>query len=146
MRYEVYIYNKARPLAYLKDAADEYTKRLSRYCKTGYLYIKKEKIWEKTWNQASDRILILPGKGSVSSEAFSRKLESLEMEGKGSVSFFIPDPTLLREWCTCQMTGDYQEDIINLSDFTMSSSLTGVVLLEQIYRGYRIMHHHPYHK
>ena len=33
-----------------------------------------------------------------------------------------------------------------LSDFTMSSNMTGMVLYEQIYRGYRILHNHPYHK
>ena len=33
-----------------------------------------------------------------------------------------------------------------LSDFTMSSNMTGMVLYEQIYRGYRILNNHPYHK
>ena len=36
--------------------------------------------------------------------------------------------------------------IINLSDFTMNTAMTAMILYEQIYRGYRILNNHPYHK
>ena len=37
-------------------------------------------------------------------------------------------------------------EILNLSDFTMNTAMTAMILYEQIYRGYRILNHHPYHK
>ena len=41
---------------------------------------------------------------------------------------------------------DGDRPIISLSDLSINASMTAMILYEQIYRGYRIMHHHPYHK
>ena len=68
------------------------------------------------------------------------------MKGSGKVSFFIPDLSEQEEWYLALKTEDTDCKIMNLSDLTMQPGMVQVVLLEQIYRGYRIMRHHPYHK
>ena len=66
------------------------------------------------------------------------------MRGQGKITFFIPDEEEQDKKARKESDGD--RPIISLSDFTMNASMTAMILYEQIYRGYRIMHHHPYHK
>ena len=150
MTYELFLYNKKRMPSYYTEAVCEYRKRLSRYCKTDYVLIKKEKLWLREWEKAQKRILILPGRRSVPSERFSEQLSKWEMEGPAKISFFIPDITLQEGWYADAdqklQSGSLYYEILNLSEFTMEPGMTGMILLEQIYRGYRILNHHPYHK
>ena len=75
----------------------------------------------------------------------SDQLKKWEGSGMKGVMFFVP------EWNE-EATDKFAElgtgsiEPLVLSDFTMSSNMTGMVLYEQIYRGYRILHNHPYHK
>lgn len=145
MKYDIFIFEKKKIKTYHKRAADEYRKRLLRYCKCSCTIIKKEKEWKKRWTEASDKMLVLPGVGSVSSEAFSEQLSQWERRGQ-KISFFIPDLSEQSAWYLDIKKDNAYFSILNLSDFTMEPGLSGVILFEQIYRGYRIMHHHPYHK
>ena len=76
---------------------------------------------------------------------FSNQLKKWEGSGMKGVMFFVP------EWNE-EATDKFAElgtgpiEPLVFSDFTMSSNMTGMVLYEQIYRGYRILHNHPYHK
>ena len=113
--------------------------------------IRKEKEWEKLLDSAEAMAgagdaqngggpcLILPGPDSVSSEDFSEKLRRWEMSGQGKKMFFIPGAHFVSP-------EKVKLPILNLSDFTMNTAMTAMILYEQIYRGYRIMNHHPYHK
>ena len=140
MKYEIYVFSQQKIPSFYKDAIAEYTKRLGRYCKIKCEFIKKPKLWEKKINECreEERVFVLPGKDSVSSEKLSQQMSIWETTGSGKIVFFIPDEE-----------GNTLEDgerILNLSDFTMNPAMTAMVLHEQIYRGYRIMHKHPYHK
>ena len=145
---------------YLKDALAEYSKRLSRYCRLEIL----EAADEKTPDNASETVerqirqkegerirklmkadaytiaLAIDG-NMLSSEKFSEKIETLGVQGISHIQFLIGgsiglDETLLKE-------ADYR---LSFSKMTFPHQLMRVILLEQIYRGYRIMAGEPYHK
>ena len=77
----------------------------------------------------------------LTSEEFAEKLESLGVQGNSSIAFVIGGSIGLGK------------DVLKRSDFALSFSkmtfphqLMRVVLLEQVYRGYRIINGAPYHK
>lgn len=77
----------------------------------------------------------------LDSVEFSQKLEQLGIQGKSHIIFVIGGSIGLGN------------EILKRSDFAISFSkmtfphqLMRVILLEQIYRSYRIMNHEPYHK
>lgn len=164
MKYQIIYYLPEKEKNYYVQAADEYRKRLSLYCKTSCKQVKKEKEWIKLWAGEKQRVLLLPGPASVSSEEFAGMLGEWEMEACGKVTFFIPDTRELDGWleklvkdkASGQETIPLAEkackkeiddfSIFNLSDFTLEPQLLKVLLFEQIYRGYRIRNNHPYHK
>lgn len=138
MKYEIYIFEEAKTASFYKKAIEEYEKRLSRYCKISYQFIKKEKEWEKKWNAFPEHFVILPGKQSISSEDFSKKIQEWEISGQNKLVFFIPPTAIFPTTST--------GSCLFLSCFTMNCAMSALLLYEQIYRGYRILHHHPYHK
>ena len=145
---------------YLKDAVAEYTKRLSKYCKLEIIEVADE----KTPDQASEAVensirtkegerilkhikedmyvitLEIGGK-MLSSEELSAKLEELGLKGKSNVAFVIGGSIGLGEEVLAR--SDYA---LSFSKMTFPHQLMRVILLEQIYRSYRIIHREPYHK
>ena len=138
MKFEVNIFVPDKPKPFYKKAIAEYEKRLGRYCKISYRFIRKEKEWEKHFQAAAQKCLILPGRDSLTSEQFSEQIGQWDRAG-GTLSFFVGGEHLLP-------SSTDQNPVIHLSDFSMNAGLSAVILYEQIYRGYRILHHHPYHK
>ena len=145
---------------YLKDAITEYSKRLSRYCKLEIIEVADEKTPDQASKAAEDLIrakegerilkhirddmyvitLEIEGK-MLTSEEFADKIETLGVQGKSSIAFVIGGSIGLGK------------EVLKRSDFALSFSkmtfphqLMRVVLLEQVYRGYRIMNGEPYHK
>lgn len=135
MKYEIYIFEAGKTASFLKKAIAEYEKRLSRYCKISCHFVKKQREWDKITEQNPERITVTAGKGSVSSEMFAKQIRQWESGGRGKLVF-----------CISEKVPEDSCQVCNLSDFTMSCKMTAMVLYEQIYRGYRILHHHPYHK
>lgn len=77
----------------------------------------------------------------LTSEEFAEKIETLGVQGKSSIAFVIGGSIGLGK------------EVLKRSDFALSFSkmtfphqLMRVVLLEQVYRGYRIINGEPYHK
>ena len=106
---------------------------------------KKQKEWEKLLAEsegAGDACFVLAGPDSVSSETFSQEIGRWEMSGQGRKRFFIPAAYLT----FTEKNKEGKMAVINLSDFTMNTAMTAMILYEQIYRGYRILNNHPYHK
>lgn len=145
---------------YLKDAISEYSKRLSRYCKLEIV----ETADEKTPDGASELVemqirrkegeriekylredayviaLAIDGK-MLSSEEFSEKIGSLGVNGVSHIIFIIGGSIGLDDQILKR--ADYK---LSFSKMTFPHQLMRVILLEQIYRGYRILNHEPYHK
>ena len=145
---------------FYRDAIDEFSKRLSRYCKLEIVEVADEKteeqaseteiriIKEKEGERLLKNIkedayvitLCIDGK-QLDSEELCEKMEKLGVQGTRHIYFVIGGSLGL------------SENIIKRADFKLSFSkmtfphqLMRVILLEQIYRGYRIMNHEPYHK
>lgn len=138
---------------YLRDAIDEYTKRLRKFTNLEIIELKDENLNEIEKNKIKeaerikkhidkkDYIITLEIEGKqLSSEEFSKKIENTLIESS-NITFIIG--------------GSYglADEIKALSNFKLSFSkmtfphqLFRVILLEQIYRAYKIMNNENYHK
>ena len=145
---------------YLKDAIAEYSKRLSRYCKLEIVEVADEKTPDNASDTVEDDIrdkegerilkyikedayvitLEIAGK-MLTSEEMAEKIEKLGVQGTSHIIFIIGGSIGLgRE---ILKRSDYA---LSFSKMTFPHQLMRVILLEQIYRSYRIINHEPYHK
>ena len=145
---------------YFRDAIAEYQKRLSRYCKLQMIEVADEKTKENASEAENDLIrkkegerllkhikdsdycitLEIDGK-MLTSEGLSKEIDRLGLAGKSSLVFVIGgsiglDTAVLKR-------SDYA---LSFSKMTFPHQLMRVILLEEIYRSYRIMRGEPYHK
>lgn len=145
---------------YYTEAVKEYAKRLSRYCKLNIIEVADEQtpdgagpaLEEQIRQKEGQRILknlkedsyvialAIQGK-KLSSEAFAGKLEQLAISGKSHITFLIGGSLGLSGEVLSR--ANY---LLSFSDMTFPHQLMRVILLEQVYRCYRIIHHEPYHK
>ena len=145
---------------YFEDAIREYAKRLSRYCKLDIIQVADEKtpdgageaIVRQIKEKEGQRILSLirddayvialaiEGK-MLDSEELAERIEKLGVSGISQIVFVIGGSLGLS--AQVMKRADYA---LSFSRMTFPHQLMRVVLLEQIYRGYRIMNHQPYHK
>ena len=145
---------------YLRDAIAEYTKRLSRYCKLEIIEVADEKtpdqagetVEEQIRDKEGERILkyirddmyvitLEIGGKMLSSEELADKINMLGIRGQSSVAFVIGGSIGLgRE---VLKRSDYA---LSFSKMTFPHQLMRVILLEQVYRSYRIINGEPYHK
>ena len=145
---------------YLRDAVAEYVKRLSRYCKLEISEVADEKtpdqasetVEEQIRDKEGERILkyirddmyvitLEIGGKMVSSEELADKINMLGIRGQSSVAFVIGGSIGLgRE---VLKRSDYA---LSFSKMTFPHQLMRVILLEQVYRSYRIINGEPYHK
>ena len=153
MKYEIYIQEFKKSQKFCKKAIAEYEKRLSRYCKISCKFVKKEKEWESLLVKdiGMKKFVVQPGKAELTSEKLSEQIKNWEGSGIKGIMFLVPEwsEEILADDQTKMASKTKQPIMIEsliLSDFTMSSNMTGMVLYEQIYRGYRILNNHPYHK
>ena len=145
---------------YYRDAVDEYAKRLSKYVKLNIIEVKDEKTSEGASDHENDlvkaaesaRLLqhIVPGAvliplciegRSFSSEGFADLITSYENRGESHLQFVIGGSLGLDE--SLKEKGAFK---LSFSEMTFPHQLMRVVLLEQIYRAYRIKNNEPYHK
>ena len=145
---------------YLRDAIAEYTKRLGRYCKLEIIEVADEKTPDNASENAEEMIrqkeaerllkyiredaylitLEIGGK-QLTSEEFSEKIEKLGIQRTSHIIFVIGGS--IRIGKAVLEKSDYA---LSFSKMTFPHQLMRVILLEQIYRGYRIMSGEPYHK
>ena len=97
------------------------------------------------------KFIVQPGKAELTSKRLSEQIKNWEGSGIKGIMLFVPEwsEEILADDQTKMASKTKQPIMIEsliLSDFTMSSNMTGMVLYEQIYRGYRILNNHPYHK
>jgi len=145
---------------FFRDALAEYGKRLGRYCKLQLLEVGDEPAPQRASPAQEDgvrereaaRILgRLPEDGYVialdmggrrlDSVSFSQKLTELGLSGKSHITFVIGGSLGLH--ASLKERADL---LLSFSDMTFPHQLMRVILLEQIYRAFKIMNGEPYHK
>lgn len=145
---------------YLRDGIAEYAKRLSRYGKLEIVETPDERTpdgasaaeEERIKGTEGERLMrhIQPGAYVIAlaidgemldSVGLSKKLERLGVEGKSHIQFVIGGSLGLAD--TVLKRADFK---LSFSKMTFPHQLMRLILLEQIYRSYRIMEGAPYHK
>ena len=144
----------------LRDAAAEYEKRLRRYAETQIIQVPDEpagehltaaqiqavkekegrRILEKQSASAYRIALCIDGK-RMDSETFSARLAECMNRGYSRIEFMIGGSNGLSD--AVIESADLK---LSFSDMTFPHQLMRVILLEQIYRAFKIMRHEPYHK
>ena len=135
---------------FFSDAAAEYTKRLSRFCKLTVTEVddcadnevkRESDAIEKTFKGGEYRILCDIGGELVSSEELSHVMDCAYLSGKQNVRFIIGGS------CGVDSRIKSQADKkISFGRVTYPHQLMRVILLEQIYRAFTISEKMPYHK
>ena len=145
---------------FFEEAIKEYSKRLSRYCKLEIIQVADEKtpdgasplVEEQIKEKEGQRILshikdgmyviALAIQGNMlTSEELAQKVDTLGISGVSHAAFVIGGSLGLSEQVLKR--ADYQ---LSFSKMTFPHQLMRVILLEQIYRSYRIISGAPYHK
>lgn len=145
---------------YLTMAIDEYKKRLSRYCKLEILEVADEKTPDGASeaeeriikNKEGERLLALIKPQSyvialaiegemLSSPGLAEKIEKIGVSGSGHITLVIGGSLGLSDAVLDR--ADYK---LSFSRMTFPHQLMRVILLEQVYRAYKIINGEPYHK
>ena len=145
---------------YWHEAAAEYGKRLGKYCRLTIQELKEERLPERASAADEQAVVVSEGRAILrtlrpgsyviacaiqgqrfSSEQLAQKLDQLALDGRSDISFLIGGSLGL------------SEDVLAASDLMLSFSamtfphqMMRVVLLEQIYRTFKINHNETYHK
>ena len=145
---------------YLKDAIAEYSKRLSKYCKLEIVEVADEKTPDNASEVVEDAIrskeaeriikyvkddayvitLEIGGK-QLSSEELADKIDKIGIQGTSHIIFIIGGSIGLGK--EVLQKSNYA---LSFSKMTFPHQLMRVILLEQVYRSYRIINGEPYHK
>ena len=145
---------------YLRDAIEEYSKRLSRYCKLNIIEVADEKTPDNASDAQEAQIkakegerlakhirdnayviaLAIEGK-MLTSPALADKLSSLAVQGSSHIQLIIGgslgiDAAIFKR----------ANMLLSFSPMTFPHQLMRVILLEQLYRAFKINAHEPYHK
>jgi 23S rRNA (pseudouridine1915-N3)-methyltransferase len=145
---------------YLKEGTGEYTKRLSRFCDLQMVEVddeqapdtlspaqeeqlkKKEAVKISSKLKEGTFLIVLDVKGEKkSSEGFASALQTCFATGRSNITFIIGgslglDTELIKK-------ADLR---LSLSDMTYPHQLTRLILLEQIFRAFKIINGETYHK
>jgi 23S rRNA (pseudouridine1915-N3)-methyltransferase len=145
---------------YLKQGIDEYLKRLSIYAKVDVIELPdekapenlsetemmmvKEKEGERILGKINDdtHVIALAIEGKMkSSEQLAKDLDQLATYGKSKIAFVIGGSLGLSNAVMKRAN-----DTLSFSKMTFPHQLMRLILVEQIYRAYRINRGEPYHK
>ncbi len=145
---------------FFDNAIKEYSKRLSKYCKLNIVEVKDEKTKENASQTEEDIVKETEGKRILDKISDSSKVIALAIEGKeldsvelakqienfrisgtSDVTFVIGGSLGLHKTVI-----DRADMKLSFSKMTFPHQLMRVILLEQIYRSFRIINNEPYHK
>ena len=145
---------------YLKLGIDEFKKRLSKYCKLDVIELDDEKapenlsdkemlmIKDKEGKKILSKVkansyviaLAIDGK-NLSSEELADTMSKLAVRGNSHITFVIGGSLGLSD--EVLKRADYK---LSFSKMTFPHQLMRLILLEQVYRAFRINNNEPYHK
>lgn len=145
---------------YWRDAVTEYAKRLSAYCRLEIIEVpdqgfagnlaaaEEDKIKVTEWERVSRRLrgdtylVALDVRGEqVSSEELSARIDRLAVSGRSDFAFIIGGALGLPREALEQANWR-----LSFSRMTFPHQLMRVILLEQLYRAFKINRGEPYHK
>lgn len=145
---------------YLRDASDEYVKRLGGYCKLNIIELSPKKLSDnpseaeilnalntegkeiisKIPNGAKVFSMCIEGK-QMSSQKLAAEFENCAVQGFGNIVFIIGSSYGLSD--DVKKRSDIR---LSMSEMTFPHQLARIMLLEQIYRAFRINNGGKYHK
>ena len=145
---------------YLKMGIEEYSKRLGSYAKINVVEVADEKAPESLSDadmeivkkKEAERILAKVGSDTYvialaiegkmkTSEELAADLESLMTYGRSKVAFVIGGSLGLHDSVIKRA-----DELLSFSKMTFPHQIMKLILLEQVYRAFRIMKNEPYHK
>lgn len=145
---------------YWVNAVAEYKKRLSKYATIQVIEVPDEKTPDGASQALEEQIKVKEGQAILkgikngayvivlaiegkqySSEEFASKIEKLGVSGRSHIVFIIGGSLGLSEDVIKRAN-----EAISFSKMTFPHQMMRVILLEQVYRGFRIIRNEPYHK
>ena len=159
LKINFYIVGKVKE-GFIKDAIALYKERISHYANVSITYIEENELpqtyKEKEVNKALEcegkriisqvkstdfKILLdLHGK-SLDSVSFSKKLDEIKVRGYSSISFIIGS-----SYGISDEVRNYSDFRLKLSDMTFTHPQTLFLIMEQVYRAFKISNNETYHK
>lgn len=145
---------------YWSDAVAEYSKRLKSYCSLNIVELKESRLPDKAGS--AEELAVKEAEGSeilkkikdnmyvitlevkgkmLSSEKLAAKIENLGIDGVSNIAFVIGGSLGLSE--AVSRRADFK---LSFSEMTFPHQMMRVVLLEQIYRSFKIIKNETYHK
>lgn len=143
---------------YLIDAVNEYSKRLTAYCDLKFIELQAEEIndenlYDKYRKLEAEKILKhikstdsyiitleILGK-NISSEDFAQKINEITISGVNEIIFIIGGANGLDD--SIKQLADFK---LSFSKMTFTHQFSKIILLEQIYRAFKILKNEPYHR
>ena len=145
---------------YWSEAVEEYSKRLSCYCELEIVQLKVVRLPDKASLADEQNVIFEEGQSilknikegsqvitleikgkELSSEGLSAYLGELQLEGKSDLTFVIGGSLGLSEQVSAR--ADFK---LSFSRMTFPHQMMRVILLEQIYRAFKILRNETYHK
>lgn len=145
---------------YWVKAIEEYSKRLSKYCSLSIDELKEERLPDNASSAEEEAVKIAEGKSilnkikkesyvvtleikgkQLSSEQLAGKINELGLDGKSDIVFIIGGSLGLSE--EVSKRSNFK---LSFSSMTFPHQMMRVILLEQIYRAFKINRNEPYHK
>lgn len=144
---------------YIKRGINDFKKRLSRYTSVNIIEVSNayvpqnpsgsqiEQVKIKEGEKLKDAVpqnsykIVLDVKGKpMTSEGLAKSIKNLQVRGNSDISFLIGGPYGLSNQVT--KMADYK---LSLSHMTFTHQMIRLILLEQIYRAFKINKGEPYH-
>jgi 23S rRNA (pseudouridine1915-N3)-methyltransferase len=141
---------------WVSEGISHFEKLLSRYAQIKWTIVRsggKSSAQSPAEIRAAEKLLIqkhLAGGAVIAlsdsgkkfdSPEFANKLEKLSTQSRGEIKFVIGGPFGLDKSIL-----DTADEVISLSSLTFSHQIVRIVLLEQLFRAFSILHHTDYHK
>lgn len=145
---------------YWVDGIKEYSKRLSRFCSLQIVELKESRLADNASAADEEKVKVEEGKAilskikdstyvitleikgkQLSSEELAEKIETLSIDGKSDIAFVIGGSLGLSE--DVSRRANYK---LSFSKMTFPHQMMRVILLEQVYRAFKIIRHEAYHK
>ncbi len=145
---------------YLRMAIDEYSKRLTAFCKFNIVELAEQRLSDNPSQKEIESALFIEGrqiqsyltKGSYTfamciegkqlpSEKLAEKFNEISLSGKSTINFIIGS-----SFGICENVKKQADFRLSMSEMTFPHQLARVMLSEQIYRAFSILNNSKYHK